>query len=395
MKKSILLFILLLSALTELDACTSFIISGRITPDGRPLLFKNRDTEDLNNHLVVIQGARYRFEGVTGDRDKNANNIWMGHNEAGFAIMNTAAYNLNGKRKDVIENDGKVMRRALEICATLKDFEHFLDTLKCPRHLDSNFGVIDAEGGCAYYEAGDSSYVKYDVNDPDIAPNGYLVRTNHAMSGDRSMDKGIERYLAISDLMNRNYYSGKLSAEELITSVPRYLTHGLTHVNLLENIPADTTEHVMVNFTDFIPRYLTSSAVLYQGVKKGENPLHTIAWTIIGNPLTTVVVPIIGFDHLPKILTGNNRNQSELCQKGMSRKNILFPYSKGNGRNYLDRARLVNKAGTGILQQVQLSERFILQHAVEPINSMRSNDRDFTKKLYAFYQWIDDNQNQW
>lgn len=28
-----------------LSACTSAVISGKVTPDGRPLLWKNRDTD--------------------------------------------------------------------------------------------------------------------------------------------------------------------------------------------------------------------------------------------------------------------------------------------------------------------------------------------------------------
>lgn len=390
MKKILLSLLFILAVAGEATACTSFIVSGRVTPDGRPLLFKNRDTDDLNNHLVVSQGERYRFEGVTGDRDKEARNIWMGHNEKGFAIINTAAYNLNGHRQDKVENDGVVMRRALEVCATLADFQHLLDTLPRPMHVDSNFGVIDAQGGCAYFETGDSGYVKFDVNDPCVAPNGYLVRTNHAMTGDRSMDKGIERYLAISELMNQNFYSAMLDAATLITTVPRSLVHGLTKVNLLNNLPLDDGQRDMVAFTDFIPRYLTASAVLYQGVKPNEDPQHTIAWTIIGNPLTTVVVPLIGFDHLPAVLLGDGNNQSKLSQRGLQRKLRLFPYAaKGNGRNYIDRAQLVNRAGTGILQQVEAQEKDILQQALPVISGMRSGSKDATKKLWAFYSWFD------
>ena len=32
-------------------ACTSAIISGRLTPDGRPQLRKHRDTDELNNRV--------------------------------------------------------------------------------------------------------------------------------------------------------------------------------------------------------------------------------------------------------------------------------------------------------------------------------------------------------
>ena len=41
-------------------ACTSVIVSGRVTPDGRPYIFKNRDTGDQNNLVVCVQGKKYR-----------------------------------------------------------------------------------------------------------------------------------------------------------------------------------------------------------------------------------------------------------------------------------------------------------------------------------------------
>ena len=35
-------------------ACTSIIVSGKVTPDGRPYIFKNRDTHDQNNLARLI-----------------------------------------------------------------------------------------------------------------------------------------------------------------------------------------------------------------------------------------------------------------------------------------------------------------------------------------------------
>jgi hypothetical protein len=390
MTKIIIAFILLvIASATSSLACTSFIVSGRITPDGRPLLFKNRDTGDQNNHVVVVQGEKYLFEGVTADRDKDASNIWMGHNEKGFAIINTDAYNLNGGKRDTAENDGHVMRRALEICATLADFEHYLDTLPRPMHLDSNFGVIDAQGGCAYYETGNEKYVKYDANDPAVAPNGFLVRTNHGMSGDRNLDKGVERYFAISQLMNQCVYSNKLDAEYLITTVPRYLVHGLTGQDLSQSLPEDSCQRQMAAFADFIPRYLTSSAVLYQGVRKGEDPLLTVAWTIIGNPLTTEAVPVVGFKNIPAVLLGNQDNRSELCQKGLKRKEQLFPFKRSNGQNYIDRSKLENRQGTGILQKVRVEEAEIMKAYRPVLQSLRSGDKDSWQRLYKQNAWLD------
>ena len=50
--------------LPESSACTSAIISGRLTPDGRPLLWKHRDTQELNNRVDYIsrnKNVKYAF----------------------------------------------------------------------------------------------------------------------------------------------------------------------------------------------------------------------------------------------------------------------------------------------------------------------------------------------
>lgn len=94
--------------------------------------------------------------------------------------MNTQSYNLvevkPGEERG--EANGRVMRRALEVCATVKDFRQFLDTLSKPSLIEANFGVIDAKGGAAMFEVDYYEYVMYDANNPKDAPCGYIARTN-------------------------------------------------------------------------------------------------------------------------------------------------------------------------------------------------------------------------
>ena len=102
-------------------ACTSIIVSGKVTPDGRPYIFKNRDTHDQNNLAIQIQGSRYRFIAIVAAKDSLYKSVWSGHNEVGFAIANTAAYNLNGKpipgkyRPQGDESDGTLMRNWMRV----------------------------------------------------------------------------------------------------------------------------------------------------------------------------------------------------------------------------------------------------------------------------------------
>ncbi|MBP1615364.1 MAG: hypothetical protein H6Q13_2812 [Bacteroidetes bacterium] len=378
-------------------ACTSFIVSGKATPDGRPFLFKNRDTNDLNNLMAYFKGPKYDFVGDISANPKSKS-IWFGHNSAGFAIMNTAAYNLNGKESDDPQSksnpdggcDGLIMKQALGQCATLKDFENMLDTMAKPLCCNSNYGVIDANGGCAYYETGNKGYVKFDANDTQVAPYGYLVRTNHGFSGDRSMDKGISRFNAISGLCLSISDANQFTVENILTNIPRYLTHGLTKLNLYDNVPANSGESSLVAFRDYIPRYLTASAALIQGVKPGESPLLTVSWTIIGSPMATVAVPvcITPSGKIPALLSKDSSGKSPLCNWGLSLKRELFPITRGEGADYLDLSKLVNQQGNGIMQKVELIEKEVVAKGQKEIEKARKNGK-FDKSIDEYYSWAD------
>ena len=385
----------LLGGAAHSNACTSIIVSGKVTPDGRPYIFKNRDTHDLDNLAIQIQGPRYRFIGIVATKDTLYKSVWSGHNEVGFAIANTAAYNLNGEpepgkpRPQGDDNDGILMRKALGTCRTLGDFEHLLDSIKAqgPIPSNSNFAVLDAEGGVAYYETGNKGYVKYDANDPLVAPYGFIVRTNHGMSGERSLDQGVERYLAISDYAARAAFANDLGFENIIRKVTRNLKHGLTQIDLHDFQPQDDSQPVYFPFRDFIPRYLTASAQLIQGVKENESPLLTTAWTIVGSPLTTVAIPlwITADGKLPNVVTHQKPGQqAPLVTASFELKRQLFPIERGNGQDYINLARLINRSGTGIIQQIEPieTEIFYRSRAIRQSNTPN-------KDISEFYRWVE------
>ncbi|MBO5562454.1 MAG: hypothetical protein J5939_01905 [Bacteroidales bacterium] len=198
MKKfSVLLVLLLLGAAgpwaREASACTSVIISGEFTASGRPIMLKHRDTDHLENDIRWFRGEKYGFIGLVNCDDPGKKEVWSGTNSAGFCIMNTATYDLKDDDvpAELMDREGEVMYRALEICETLEDFEHLLDTLSRPLGVEANFGVTDARGGAAYYEVNNWKWVKYDVNEE---PSGYRVVTNFTWSGRVEDRKGVDRY---------------------------------------------------------------------------------------------------------------------------------------------------------------------------------------------------------
>lgn len=382
---SCLLWITSLSA----SACTSVIVSGKATTDGRPLLFKNRDTGTLENRMLVVHGQRFRYVGLVNTADTLAESVWGGHNEAGFAIINTAAYNLNGDEGDT-EGDGILIRKALSLCATVEDFETLLDTIAKPRQVNSNFGVLDAHGCCAYYETGHYKYVKFDVNDPSVAPDGYLMRTNFGTTGNHLLDQGVERYCAITDYMTAAAGEGKIDATRLLTGIPRYFTHGLTKWKMEDFMPATEHDTQMFPISDYITRYSTASTILVQGVLPHEKPENTVSWVIIGSPMTAVAVPalLLPSEKLPKMLGDDGTGRAQLNTLSLTLKERIFSLQRGNTKAYIDLSKLMNRAQTGTVQRLRPVEQEVVKKGVENIEKLRKK-RDF-KAIETYYKWVDE-----
>lgn len=393
MKRQVFLATTLLTLLLFISppskACTSVVISGRVTKDGRPMIFKHRDTNNMHNLSIVGQGPKYRYVGVVNAEDTTPISVWGGHNETGFAIINTAAYNLNGNGGDT-DSDGILLRKALGLCATLADFEKLIDTVKKPMDVNSNIAVIDAQGGCAYYEVGNYSFVKFDANDTLVAPDGYLMRTNFGTTGNHKKDQGVERYAAITTFMEKACREGHLDYEYLITKIPRYLTHGKTKKNLYDYMPESSSDTCFVSFLEYTARYYSSSVVLIQGVRPDESPLNTVSWTIMGWPLATVAMPLVLLPSgkLPALVTDDGKGHSWLNEMGLKLKARAFSRNRGKDKTSCNLAVLFNKQGTGIFQKILPLEEEVMRKGEEALRSYRMDPLQ-TQEIEAYYDWVD------
>ena len=68
-------FLALLLCQARAVACTSFIVSGKATPDGRPLIFKNRDTGGMGIALgagLALSAAYILLQTVSATFSTNA-----------------------------------------------------------------------------------------------------------------------------------------------------------------------------------------------------------------------------------------------------------------------------------------------------------------------------------
>ena len=328
-----LLFLLpLLLPVSEADACTTAVVSADASATGRPMLWKQRDTDNPHNVLQYIRGEKYAYTAVFSATDKKRRSAYAGVNEVGFAIMNNVSYNLADDEYDGLVN-GRVISAALATCLTLGDFEKLIEEWPKPRAVEANFGVIDAFGGAAYFEIGDTRVIRYDVE-----PGSWLVRTNFSLAGREHEGSGMARYETAQYLMTQ--HTGKFSADFLIDGLGRSFYNAELGADMRAASPAGVAVDL-----DFIPRYTSVSSVCIEGVAPGEDPGSSVLWTAIGYTPCCYAVPVwvAAGEHIPAFLL-----PEEGSEKGYAAANVLaeelmyyvHPSDRDAKSKYIDFRRL-------------------------------------------------------
>lgn len=292
--RKLILSLILLSCVLPAFPCTSVIVSSRY--NGRPVMLKHRDTDELNNRIEFFQGEKYSFIGLVNS-PSHGGEVWSGMNSAGFCIMNTATYDLKDDDvpAEMMDREGIVMYRALEICTCTADFEHFLDTLSRPMGVETNFGVIDSHGGAAYYEVNNHRWVKFDVNDISVAPRGYMIVTNFTRSGRPEDRKGVDRFEKACGIMEELTRGGE---------------YCVSHTDLFESISRSGKP---------ILRNITSASIVFEGVNTPGDALKTVMWTVLGWPGASVSVPLLvgNEEFIPSYLKADQGNNAEFCDNAL------------------------------------------------------------------------------
>ena len=315
-------------------ACTTAVISGAATADGRPILWKNRDASDLHNQLVACHDGRYRYVGVVNQGDTAGLQIWAGINTQGFAIMNAASYSL--EEGDTVA-EGNFMKLALQTCDTVADFQALLDKTSPGRDISANFGVIDARGGAAFFETGKKTYTRYDATDPKTAPHGYIVRTNYSESANRDKGSGFLRAERANALFEAMLEAGPLTVQRLLIGVCRDIGNARLGNPLAVRKSGDPA---WAYVRDSINRYETSSAALFASVKPGENPALATAWIVLGQPVTGVAVPLwAATGEVPAEVTAG-KDPAPLNAAFDKIRDFLYPNRYGDLKSYINVQRL-------------------------------------------------------
>lgn len=363
----------------HVNACTIVAVSGRVTADGRPLLLKNRDSSTWDIKINICQGNGYLY---LAQSLASGAGVYSGYNERGFAIISSHSYNM--PNSDYGWN-AYIMQMALGRCATVDEFENMLDSLPKPISVCSNYGVMDSLGNVAIFEVSAYNFERFDA---DSTASGYLIRTNYSFSQDtagiyQSSSPSYPRYqIATSYLANVVSSSGAITKEHLL-GLSRHLVNG-DGIDLRDLAPFDENDSTPVEFRYYVPRRTSTSAMVIQGILPNESPNHTVAWTMIGPPMTTVAVPyMLTTNHvLPQKAMRGADGHSWLCYKGRQLKNSCFV-----DNNTLNLAKLYNQSGTGVMQKTICIEEEILERGNGLVDSLRIGIAD-SGNITTYYSWV-------
>jgi len=391
MKKILILLITLF--ITNIGfGCTTAVISGKYTKDGRPMIWKLRDTDYLKNKMMYFNDGKYNYVGLVNSEDLKGEQVWGGANSKGFSIMNSASFNVNlNDSTSIKDREGYIMKKALQECATLEDFENLLKNLPKPMGLAAHFGVIDANGGASFYEVNNNTFTKFDANDSAEAPNGYILRTNFSFTGKKDIGYGFIRFQTAQDLFYQAESMGKLNYQTIIQDFSRSFKHAVQNKDFRKEFETAPEGDHFINSGDFITRHGSSSAILIQGVKPKESSDLTTIWTMVGFPNTSIALPtwVKGGKDLPKLLAEGSTGNSPLNEMALKLKDECYPIKRSAGYKYLNISKLINSDKTGFVQKIEVAEKTIFNRTEEQLSKWRKNNVD-KKDIINYYKWLDE-----
>ena len=369
----------MLLTVAEVFACTSAIIGASRNPYGRPLLWKHRDTSAIDNKVEFIPGSEgeYGYVALFNATDSLCEQAWMGMNQYGFAIMNTASYNIkddNVPEKEM-DREGYLMTIALKNCRSVDDFETLLIQLPKPLGVEANFGVIDASGAGAFFETNNQNFVRYNLSD---SPDDVLIRSNYSHSGRPKEGFGYIREANAVCLLSTFIEEKAVTPEVLTETVSRSFYHDLQKRDY-----AQINGERWVVDQDFIPRYKSTASIVIEGCRPVDNVYDVtpnlvkdqyIMWTALGYPPCAEVIPVWCYEKgvdesLRGLMTDGHSEMSDIVKK---RRDEVFPFHYGNGDKYIDMSRLINDEGTGYLQTLPELNRQIY-HKVAILRDGKKN----------------------
>lgn len=309
--------LLAITLTTQTWACDVAVVSGKVTTDGKPLIWKNFDNSRSANQQVAYFPAKktgpggytmvYRFEdGMKLLNNGSAITPSGGVNESGFAIAVTSVYQDYNLLAEPVNINTVLMEEALATCTTLAEFESLLKRWPYSHWgtvISANFVVIDAKGGAALYECF-TGHLNLGLNLMQFRKNDTNTGKITDQSG-RTIKAAQSNFIGFHILTNYNYYipwnvgqDRKYRAEALLTklvnekrinyrTVMREVSKDVVGKQVQEDLSSETN----YSTTYCLSRNATRSAIVVRGAAAGGDPRMVTMWVNLGEPSVGVFVP--------------------------------------------------------------------------------------------------------
>jgi hypothetical protein len=320
------------------EECTIAVVSPQASGDGRPLLYKNRDSGYVDNEAVYFSGAEHSFVSLVNAGEFG--DAWVGVNDAGFAVLNALSYNIPDSLWGGMTN-GHLMKLALETCATVDDFEALLYQTAAGqgRENPANLGVIDALGGASLFEVGNRHHHRFDADDAQDAPSGFLVRANFSLAYDTTTSQ-TWRFRRARTLVTRALAQNGVDRRDLLEMGRDLCTPYVNPYPLpCECYPPGYPSAVgYVDTYDTINRVSSVASGLIHGVRPGEDPLLSTLFLALGQPAVTPFVPLwVAAASTPPQMDGEET--APFCDRAQDYRADAYDY--GGNWNFVNTRKLV------------------------------------------------------
>lgn len=353
----------------RVDQCTAAVMSPAAGAEGRPMLWKNRDTAELSNRVVFVKEQPFSYLALVDKQDPSGRICWAGINDAGFAIMNTASYNLPQRAGEAADQEGYLMAAALRRCRNVADFEAFLKANLGPSlGASTNFGVIDAEGQATVFEVHNHGYQRLEAT---TAPGGYLFVTNYSRSGQKLEGAGRLR-MQRADTLAQQRRPGPFTPREILQVFARDTGHSLLNTPTWPTFGRLEEQNRWLHSKHTINRWDTACTVLLVGKDPKDPKSHSVLWVLPGEPLTAAALPLfVDAEASPEAF--HLGKEAPLWAETWRLKGLIRPgLGQPERQEYLDTAPLNNPAGTGFLPALVKAEDSNLEKTASFLKSPRS-----------------------
>jgi hypothetical protein len=302
------------------DECTAGVADGRVTMDGRPLLWKLRNEIDQINdvhyfaagveHYPGFGAALYSYLGVGPANDVPEGPVRQGLNSKGLAV----GWN-------VLDSSGwlALNHQALGYDQNLSQVRTYLNRMD---NLSTYNYFIDRNGQAALWENQPGIDQHWEYNTRTQARANQWVDIDNA-DGDNNPETGVD--LSLSGWVVRANAPGhfNLDGTDDLNNADRYkigrnIVGGLIYNNGFDS--ALSAKSLARNFFRKNSLALDNSVsnMIVQGVLPSEDPKLTTLWVLLGHSETGVFVPVWlhgvesgGMTHVPQYLDAGDDNVSD------------------------------------------------------------------------------------